>query len=127
MKEYSQIDFKVGDYVLVYAPARAEKLPKHLPRVTKMLDRFLGPFRIVDTIGTGSSRKYVVFNVKKAREEIYRGETLSLYCPWRDDGTPSVPARRYLSLKQRKTINAQEDTKYVPPAITVGDLSRGVP
>ena len=122
MKNYKPADFAVGDYVLVYAPARVEHLPNHLPRTQKMLDRFLGPFKITSIMGTESSKKYVVYNVRKSREEVYRGETLSLYCPWRDDGTPSIPARKYLTLRQRKTINAQKSQKYVPPEMRVGDL-----
>ena len=122
MTGYKPRDFTVGDYVLVYAPARAELLPKHIPRVQKMLDRFIGPFRIITVIGQGPSRKYVVHNAKKAREEVYRGETLSLYCPWKDDGTPSIQAREYMSKPQRMNLNAQVGRKFLPKDIQYGDL-----
>ena len=58
LKDYKPVDFKKGDFVLVYCPERAEKLPKYMPRINKMLDKFIGPFRIAAVIGKGARRKY---------------------------------------------------------------------
>ena len=88
---YRKREFKANDFVLVYAPQRAEKLPNHLPRIRKMLDRFIGPFQVVRTTGAGPRKRYVVFNAERGTTEEYRGESLSLYTPWDDEGHPSVP------------------------------------
>ena len=96
----------------------AELLPTHMSCVKKMLDRCIGPFRITAVTG---SLKYTLYNHTAQRDDIYRGESLSLWCPWQPEGTPSVPARRYLSKKQRMTINKQK-TKFVPKEMEIGDL-----
>jgi hypothetical protein len=114
-------EYEVGDFVLVYSPARAEKLPKHLMRVRKMLDRFLGPFHITEVKGEGPRRRYTIFNHESGKPEIYRGESLSLYTPWTEDGQPSVPRREYISKEARRTMNAQEE-KYRPRELREGDL-----
>ena len=121
LKLYKPHDFKEGDFVLVNCPPRVEKLPTHLPRIQKMLDSFLGPFRITGVIKSGSSRRYKLLNTERGEEEIYRAETLSLYTPWGDDGEPSVPQRKYIPAGLRRTMNKQE-LKHLPKHLEPGDM-----
>ena len=69
LKDHKPREFAVNDLVLVYCPERVEKLPNHLPRIKKMLDRFLGPFRITKTSKSGSRRRYTIFNTGNGKEE----------------------------------------------------------
>jgi hypothetical protein len=119
---YKKREFKANDLVLVWAPQRAEKLPNHLPRIRKMLDRFLGPFQVVKVRGAGPSKRYVLFNPERGDTEEYRGESLSLYTPWDDEGNPSVPQREYIPKEARRTINAQTTEKYRPRMLESGDM-----
>ena len=121
LERYKPHDFELGDFVLVNCPPRVEKLPNHLPRIQKMLDCFLGPFRVTEVIGNGPSRKYKVLNTERGEEEIYRAETLSLYTPWGDNGEPSVPQRQYIPAGLRRTMNKQNE-KYLPKPLEPGDL-----
>ena len=45
-----------------------------------------------------------------------------MYCPWKDDGTPSIQAREYMSKPQRMNLNAQAGKKFLPKDIQYGDL-----
>ena len=121
LKAYKPRDFQLGDFVLINCPPRVEKLPTHLPRIQKMLDSFLGPFRITAVLGTRSSRKYKVLNTERGEEEVYRAETLSLYTPWGDNGEPSVPQRKYLPAGLRRTLNKQE-VKHLPKELEANDM-----
>ena len=115
-------EFAVNDFVLIYSPSRAEKLPNHLPRVRKLLDRFLGPYKVVKVTGEGPRKRYTVLNTEEGRTEEYRGETLSLYTPWNDEGEPSVPQQQYMTRDARRTMNAQEEEKYRPKELQSGDM-----
>ena len=121
LKQHTHRNFNVGDYVFINVPGRVELLPKHIPRTKKLLDRFLGPYRIHRISGEGKRQTYFVTNPNSGREEEYRGEMLSRWTPWLPDGTPSVPGRRYFTEDERRTINKQEH-KFVLPDIHVGDL-----
>ena len=119
---HTKREFAVNDFVLIYSPSRAEKLPNHLPRVRKLLDRFLGPYKVVKVTGEGPRKRYTVLNTEEGRTEEYRGETLSLYTPWNDEGEPSVPRRQYMTRDARRTMNAQEEEKYRPRMLQSGDM-----
>jgi len=121
LRAHKEVTFNVGDWVFADLPGRAEPLPKHIPKTKKLLDRWCGPYRLREVVGRGSSRKYRIHNTDSGRLEQYRAEQLSLYLPWLDDGTPSIPQRQYFSGEERRTVNAQEH-KFVLPRINVHDL-----
>ena len=120
-RAFKDVHFKQGEWVLVAAEGRAEKLPAHIPRTRKLLDRLIGPYQITEVIKRGFARKYRLRNTDTGKEEVHRGEHLSLWTPWVEPGVPSVPAREYFSNEERRTINKQVH-KYVLPEIKVGDL-----
>ena len=114
-------EFHVGDLVLVTSAHNAEKLPGYMTRVTKLLDKNAGPYRIIRCVGIGPRRKYVVLNDVADAEEVYQPSRLILYTPWMDS-LPSIPARRGFTSSERRTLQAQQD-KYLPPSLSPGLLT----
>ena len=113
-----EVRFQVGDFVMVSSAHNAEKLPGYMTRVTKMLDKNAGPYRILRCIGAGARVKYVILNDVSDTEETYQTSRLILYTPW-SDGLPSVPARKGFTSSERRTLQAQRD-KYLPPNLAPG-------
>lgn len=120
-RQFKDVHFSRGDWILLSAEGRAEKLPSHIPRTRKLLDRRIGPFQIAEVIKRGFSRRYRIRNTDTGKMEVHRGELLSLWTPWLEPGIPSVPSREYFSDAERRTLNKQKH-KYVPPAVKIGDL-----
>ena len=117
LRDFKPREFKVNDYVMVLDP-RSEKLPNHMPRIKKLLDKNNGPFRIIEVLNSGSRRKYKLD--LPGGPAAFRSNILGLYEPWYD-GNPSVPAREGFSSEERRTINAQKE-KHFCKIIEKGDL-----
>ena len=118
-KESHDVTFEPGDWVLIWCPQRAEKLPRAVPRVQKLCDAYLGPFKVT-SVHNKSVIKY--FNTTAGKQELAHVNRVAKWVPFANE-LPSEHARPRISKAERREMNKQNEG--VPTALKdpdVGDL-----
>ena len=107
-----EIIFQPGDFVLVYDPPAAEKLPHTIFAKRKLMDSWTGPFKVKKAHGK-MSQLISFFNPSRNRDETAHVNRVVRYHPF-DNELPSVSHRERISAAERKQMNAQGSSAPIP-------------
>jgi len=98
-----EVAFKPGQWVLVWDPKAAEKLPKTIALKQKLMDNYTGPYEVRSTHGEGGAQ-IKIYNTDRKKAEVVHANRCVQFHPY-VGSLPSIATRPRISKAERTVMN----------------------